>query len=125
MYCSPIACVAVTLSATLVLSAQTTREKRIVPVDTAVQQLFQRQPKIAVLVGIGAYPDGSGLAPLKYAGSDLRELAAELEKDGYAVRQLADTQATRGVIVRTLSQIGEALDPEQGTLVFYFSGHGF
>ncbi len=111
------------MAVTLVLTAQTTR--RIVRVDSAAQQTFERQPKIAVLVGIGAYPEGSGLGPLKYAGSDVRELAAELEKDGYAVRQLADAQATRGVIVRTLSQIGEALDSGQGTLVFYFSGHGF
>jgi WD40 repeat protein len=100
-------------------------EKRIVPVDAASVQSFERQTKLAVLVGIGAYPDGSGLTPLRYPASDVRDLAAELTRQGYAVRQLSDGQATRGVIVRTINQIGGLLDPEQGTILFYFSGHGF
>jgi formylglycine-generating enzyme required for sulfatase activity len=100
-------------------------EKRVVPVDPAARQNFERQPKIAVLVGVGAYQEGSGLSPLKYPAQDVAELAAELEKQGYAVRQLTDGQASRGLVVRTLTQIGQVLDPDQGTLLFYFSGHGF
>jgi uncharacterized caspase-like protein len=104
---------------------QTTREKRIVPIAGAQREQFEKQPKIAVLVGISAYPDGSGLQPLKYPTSDVEDLAAELGKQGYSVRKLTDGQATRGIIARTLSQIADVLDPNQGTLLFYFSGHGF
>jgi len=107
------------------LAAAQSYEKRIAPLDPAARQTFERQPKIAVLVGVGAYPEGSGLSPLKYPAQDVAELAAELEKQGYAVRQLTDAQASRGVVVRTLSEIGQAIDPDQGTLLFYFSGHGF
>jgi formylglycine-generating enzyme required for sulfatase activity len=107
------------------LLAQSAHEKRVQPVASDQRQAFEKQPKIAVLVGIGAYPEGSGLSTLQYAANDVRELAAELEKGGYAVRQLVDAHATRGVIVRTLNQLGEMLDPDQGTFLFYFSGHGF
>jgi hypothetical protein len=41
------------------------------------------------------------------------------------VRALTDQEALRGVIVRTLTQIGAMMDPNQGTLLFFFSGHGF
>jgi len=102
-----------------------TREKRVSPIDRASRESFERQTRVAVLVGIGAYPEGTGLSPLKYPAKDVSELAAELEKDGYAVRQLVDSQASRGVIVRTLNQLAAMLDPDQGTFVFYFSGHGF
>jgi hypothetical protein len=39
----------------LALQAQT-REKRIVPVDPGQRNVFQRQGKVAVLVGVGDYP---------------------------------------------------------------------
>jgi Caspase domain len=100
-------------------------EKRVAPVDSSMRQTFERQRRIAVLVGVGAYPEGSGLSPLKYPAQDVRDLSTELEKQGYAVRQITEAQASRGIVVRTLTQMSQALDPDQGTLLFYFSGHGF
>jgi formylglycine-generating enzyme required for sulfatase activity len=36
-----------------------------------------------------------------------------------------DADATRGIVRRSLNELAAALDPDQGTLFFYFSGHGF
>ena len=122
---SRCACLTILLALTSPVTAQTL-EKRITPVDANVRQTFERQPKIAVLVGVGAYPEGSGLAPLKYAAQDVAELSSELEKQGLrSAAACGWARPSRGLVVRTLTQIGQVLDPDQGTLLFYFSGHGF
>jgi uncharacterized caspase-like protein len=41
------------------------------------------------------------------------------------VRKLVDADATRGIVRRSPNELAAALDPDQGTLFFYFSGHGF
>ena len=108
----------------LAASAQT-REKRVLPVDAGWRVAFERQVRIALLVGVGNYPASSGLGALKYPGRDVAALGAELERQGYLVRRLVDTEATRGVVRRSLNELAAALDPDQGTFLFYFSGHGF
>jgi hypothetical protein len=105
--------------------SQGTREKRIQPVDTTQRQTFDKQVKVALLVGIGAYPQGSGLGALKYPARDVALLGDELTRQGYLVRRLVDSEASRGVVRRALIELADALDPQQGTFVFYYSGHGF
>jgi hypothetical protein len=107
------------------LRAQGVREKRIVPVAQQERASFERQLKVAVVVGISRYPAGSGLEPLHYGGKDAADIAAELKTQGYAVRLLTDSDASRGLIRRTLTGLRDVIDPDQGTLLFYYSGHGF
>jgi Skp family chaperone for outer membrane proteins len=99
--------------------------KRVVPVSPTDSAIFDRQLRAAVVVGIGKYPESSGLAPLQYTGDDASAVAAELRKQGYTVRLLLDSEASRSVLRRTLRELAQTLEPNQGTLVFYFSGHGF
>lgn len=86
---------------------------------------FQRELKLAVVAGINAYPDGSGLRPLRYARADAEALAAALTKAGYGVQLFTDAQVTRGTMLQAIHRIGQLLDPNQGTALFAFSGHGF
>jgi hypothetical protein len=81
-------------------AAAQTQEKRITPVDVSARRTFDRQPKIAILVGVGAYPEGSGLAPLKYATLDVADLGAELEKQGLAVDRASELQGQIRVYLR-------------------------
>jgi uncharacterized caspase-like protein len=62
---------------------------------------------------------------LQYAARDADVLGATLEAQGYLVRKLIDSDATRAVIRRTLRNLAEAVSPNQGTLLFFFGGHGY
>jgi hypothetical protein len=108
----------------LLLLAQS-REKRIAPVDAGQRQSFDRQPKIAVLAGVGHYPSRSGLSQLRYPAHDVELLEAELKKHDYKVVALKDSDATRGSIEQALRDAAEMVDRGQGTVLFFFSGHGF
>jgi hypothetical protein len=57
---------------------------------------FEQQSKIALLVGVGAYPTGSGglVSPLQYAAKDVSDLGVELEKQGYTVRTMINWART-------------------------------
>ena len=106
------------------VSAQT-REKRIAPVDAGRRDGFQRQGKVAVLVGVGDYPRTSGLSTLRYPPSDVTSVETVLAAQNYTVVSLQDAQATKGGVLQALRNAGEVLERGQGTLVFFFSGHGF
>jgi formylglycine-generating enzyme required for sulfatase activity len=105
--------------------AQQSSARRIVPVPTADAQAFQRAPKIALLVGVGKYPQYSGIGALQYPGRDVAALAAQLEAQGYTVIPMTDAEATRSAVRGALRNIKEVLDQKDGTLVFFFSGHGW
>lgn len=117
--------IALFASGVLALLAQPSRAKRIEPVDRQAQQVFARQPKVSVLVGVGNYPASSGLTPLRYAAQDAAALTRVLEGQGYNVVTLKDAEASRAGILRTIRNVKDVLDNEQGTVVFFFSGHGF
>ena len=108
-----------------IMAPAQTRDKRVTPVDAATRLTFEKQVKVALLVGVGSYSPISGLGRLKYPPRDVATLAAELEKQGYLVRKLVDSEATRGVVRRTLHELSDAVDSDHGTFLFYFSGHGF
>lgn len=101
------------------------REKRVVPVDALPRTAFDRQGKVAVIIGVGDYPRSSGLSALKYPASDAIAIAAALGAQNYTVVTLQDDRATRAGILQTIRNAGEVLDRGQGTLLFFFSGHGF
>jgi hypothetical protein len=61
----------------IVLAGQT-RDLRIEPIDPAARQAFEKQVKVALVAGISAYPQGSGLSSLKYAARDAEALGATL-----------------------------------------------
>src|ERR1041385_5584776 len=101
------------------------RPKRLVPLEPDVVKTFQSQGKIALLIGIGAYSEASGFSRLRYPAKDVAALAAEFDQQGYAVRVLVDGDATRGVIRKTLKELADSVGPSPGSLLVYFSGHGF
>jgi hypothetical protein len=107
----------------LCLDAQTLGAKRVA-VNEAQRQNFD-QAKFAIVVGIGAYPEASGLSRLNYAQKDASDLAAELTKQHYTVRLLTDSDASRSSLRRSLNSLKETVDPNNATLLFFFSGHGF
>ena len=64
---------------------------------------YQKGAKVALVVGVGAYPEDSGLAALKYPLHDAEALAAELAKDVQALL----------LVSRAQNPIGAALDGER------------
>src|SRR5437867_12658415 len=92
-------------SSLCILLTGQTRDLRIEPIDQAARQSFEKQVKVALVVGISAYPQGSGLTSLKYAARDADILGATLKSQGYLVRRLIDSDATRAVIRRTLREL--------------------
>jgi len=107
------------------LAAAQPREKRITPVAGSERDTFARQGRVAVLAGIGDYPRTSSLSALRYPAADAETLTAALEAQGYNVVALKDSEATKSAVLRAIRNAGEVLDQGQGTLVFFFSGHGF
>ena len=100
-------------------------EKRVAPISPGDKQSFTRHVKVALVIGISAYPEASGLQPLQFAAADAKDLGALLSEQGYKVRVLADIEATGGAIEQSIQDLGEMVDGPQGTFLFYFSGHGF
>jgi len=86
---------------------------------------FIQQEKVAVIVGLSDYPSHGGLSQLEYADKDAQAVGKQLEALGYRVRVLTNHQATVGAVLRVLDDLGQYLEPDQGTFLFYFSGHGF
>ena len=109
------------LLACVPLAAQT-RGLRPEPID---QRDFEKQVKGALVVGISAYPQGSGLSSLKYAARDAEVLGATLKSQGYLVRQLTESDATRAMIRRSLRDLSDAVSPNEGSILFFFGGHGY
>ncbi len=108
-----------------VLLAGQTRDLRVESIDPATRRSFEKQVKVALVVGVSVYPQGSGLSSLKYAARDADVLGAALKSQGYLVRKLVDSDATRAVIRRTLRELSDVVSPNEGTLLFFFGGHGY
>jgi peroxiredoxin len=100
------------------------REKRIAPVDPAQRESFSKATNVAVVVGVSDYASDTGLQKLQYADRDAQAIAAELRKQNYAVRLLVNSDATRSRITAAVREAGEVVTRD-GTLLFFFSGHGF
>lgn len=101
------------------------REKRFVPVDANQRRAFERQPKIAVLVGVDKYPSRSGFGELQHSAHDAALMETQLKAQGYMVQKLTDGEATRSAIESALRSVSDLVDRGSGTVIFFFSGHGF
>lgn len=88
----------------------------------AVEQ-FQQTRKVAIVVGVEQYSQNIG--SLKYSVDDAKLIAQALQQQGYKVQLLTDSQATSAAILDRIEQVGKTLPAGDGTLIFYFSGHGF
>ena len=76
--------------------------------------------KRAILIGINGYPAGSGLAPLKFAEADARQLGSALGGSlGFQTTLLLGRQATRESIEDAMAAVGQG-----ELLLFFFAGHG-
>ena len=87
----------------------------------AQERLFERS--LALVIGIGKYPDRSGFPVLTYPRKDAGGMAAFLRAQKFQVIELFDEKATRGAILATLQdEIAPSLGPDDRVLIFY-SGH--
>lgn len=87
----------------------------------ASQPLFAKSH--ALVVGVGRY-ESNVWPSLDYAKKDARAVASFLKKQGYEVRMLLDSQATRVRILRELTDyMATRLGPDD-RVVLFFSGHG-
>ena len=103
--------------------AQLAREKRLVRDDS---EILEKHFKVALLVGIGDYDRSlTGISELRYPVADIRAVAAELKVQGYTLILMNDRLATTGQIRQRLRDLADMVEPDKGTVLFYFSGHGF
>jgi formylglycine-generating enzyme required for sulfatase activity len=99
--------------------------KRVSPLPAQERTWLEKEPKLALVVGVGGYPAKSGLSPLRFTWRDTDDLRRLLERQGYEVTALKDTNATRDRIISELARLTARASGTSGTVVFYFSGHGF
>lgn len=123
-------------AAVLLLSIAPLLAAQATPTGAATQApdptQFVGKKKVAILVGISAYPAESGFPQLHYAAKDAQDFAAELKKQGYETQVLTDDHAMKTSIRKALAQAQAELNQEQaggnggggGTILFAFSGHG-
>jgi formylglycine-generating enzyme required for sulfatase activity len=107
----------------LPLLAAQTREKRVVPAGDV--ENFEREGKVAVLVGVGEYGARSGFGKLQYPAHDVDLVEAELKKQGYRVVALKNQDAVGSFVDQALQDAARMVGKGQGTVLFFFSGHGF
>jgi hypothetical protein len=75
----------------------------------------------ALVIAISNYPSGSGYRSLPYAERQASRLASDLQAQGFDVRTLYGSQATRENI---RSALGGISAQSQDRLFVYFGGHG-
>src|ERR1035438_6700537 len=80
--------------------------------------------KLALIVGINDYQEESGLSKLKYAVGGAEELATALQSFGYVTDVLTDSRAMKVTIRHHLDDLLRRVQPDSGTVLFAFSGHG-
>lgn len=78
-------------------------------------------PRLALLIGNSAYPDGTDLPPIP---KNVRDLQGALERRGFTVTQAinVDIAQARSLVERFAATVAAA--PADSTVFFYFSGHG-
>lgn len=89
-------------------------------------QAFSSGNKVAVVVGVNRYSQLSGLKNLKYARSDAQVINSVLSKrHGYETTPLLGSEANKNHILAAIQNAGTRLRGKNGTLIFFFAGHGF
>jgi hypothetical protein len=100
------------------------KQKRLVALAPSEIKEFDKYPKLAIVVGVGAYSQ-TGFAQLDYAAKDALDMGKTLGQLGYVVCTLTDGAASLNLLKQKLQEVEDTLDPKDGTIIFYFSGHGF
>ena len=109
----------------LVLLSSNTQANRNVELEQE-SQTFSSGNKVAVVVGINKYSRLSGLKNLKYARSDAQIINSVLDKrHGYETTPLLGSDANKNHILAAIQNAGSRLRGKNGTLIFFFAGHGF
>ena len=109
----------------LVLLSSNTQANRNVELEQE-SQTFSSGNKVAVVVGINKYSRLSGLKNLKYARSDAQIINSVLDKrHGYETTSLLGSDANKNHILAAIQNAGSRLRGKNGTLIFFFAGHGF
>ena len=100
--------------------------KRVIPLHNSdnERKSFESNKKIALLIGVGTYPKRSGHQQLNYPAADTADLDVQLRVLGYSVERLIDAEATSEAVRNILKGYKER-NLSDGTLIFYFSGHGW
>lgn len=93
--------------------------------DREAELQYQREGKVAIVVGINSYSPNTGLRQLNYAIADAYSLKNVLLSQGYIVRILTNQSANKQMILHTIKEAGRHLKKGRGTLIFAYSGHGF
>jgi hypothetical protein len=102
---------------------QAKKVERVDIVNPQTVQEFEKKDRIAVIAAVGRY--GEDLPPLQFTMADAVELTAEFKRQGYTVFNLLNNEATADNIRQRLEAIAGQIQPQDGTVVFVFSGHGF
>lgn len=106
------------------VSAETSRDVNFVGGAAQTQQ----SNHAAIVVGVENYDERlTGFRKLDYSADDANLIGSALQSIGYSAQQveiLTDTQASKDIVLNRIRQRAKALDKD-GTLVFFFSGHGF
>ncbi len=105
------------------VSAETPRDVNFVGSTSQIQQSNQA----AIVVGVEDYDERlTGFRQLDYSADDAQLIGSALRSIGYSAQQidiLTDTKASKSVVLNRIRQRAKALGKD-GTLLFFFSGHG-
>lgn len=105
------------------VSAETPRDVNFVGSTSQIQQGNQA----AIVVGVEDYDERlTGFRQLDYSADDAHLIGSALRSIGYSAQQidiLTDTKASKSVVLNRIRQRAKALGKD-GTLLFFFSGHG-
>ena len=78
-------------------------------------------PRLALLIGNRAYPEGEDLPPIHKNVRDLREA---LERRGFTVADAVDLDLAQARELMARFAVSVKAAPSDSTVLFYFSGHG-
>jgi uncharacterized caspase-like protein len=79
--------------------------------------------KHALLVGLDKYLRSLSVPPLQFAQNDVKDLKTVLEKRGFEVTMVANSDATRARVLSELYRLADVAD-EQDDFLLYYAGHG-
>lgn len=79
--------------------------------------------KHALLVGLDKYLRSLSVPPLQFAQNDVRELKAVLEKRGFEVTMVVNSDASRGRVLSELYRLADVVE-EKDDFLLYYAGHG-
>lgn len=102
---------------------------RTAPKPPPVTQTYlepELRDRVAVVVGLDTYQSGS-VERLKYSQADAELMGSAFRETGYEVKMVTSpaSKPTLPLLKRAILEAGARLKPNEGTLVFYYSGHGY